>query len=754
MSIVKWGLRVIGVLMILIVVFIAYIACAYWTTLPKTEGEVRTYGNTASVRIVRDTYGVPHVFASRAADVYFGLGYAHAQDRFFQMDLTRRSISGRLSELAGDIAYAEDVKARTMDWAATIKAWRATVSPETLAALQAYTAGVNARLAEGSPSPEYALLFTKPEPWRLEDTLACGIALVYDQVDGEAQEAVAQWVKGLTPKQKAEFSPPYPDWAPLQIPDGAPKTTTYGQSDEPHPGSNAWTVSGAHSATGKPLLASDPHISHGVPATFYLAHLAMPDGDVMGASLPGTPFFVLGRGPHAAWAITNGEIDAVDFITYPKTQAQHWPVRKEIIRVRGISGYENRLFAVVETPDGPVLNGTYFRDVAAFGPDVVVAVKNAAKDKANKVMEAMFTLPSSRQGGDVVRAARLMRAPAMNIILSSDNGDIGYALSGALPLRDAAGKWAGTLPEADRPISLNPSSGQLISANNQPANTDKITGDFTPYRAQRIAERLGQTSVHDMASFANIQRDLTSVSARRLLAAIRSGAPRTDAGQRLQRQLSVWDAVMSPDKAEPLYFAAWARAVSAAIYADEIGPKAMGRMGSIRVGLLDVVLTGGAGQWCDDIRTLPVETCPQIVGAALDAVAAAPPAGTWGKAHAVQFTHPLLSALPVIGGFYTIEQPLGGDGSTLAVSHYRIRGDFKNRSGLAVGYRAVYDLSDLDRSRYMIAPGQSEHPFSPHFRDLLPLWARGEGIEISGKWRSEPPPAGFKTLTLKPRQTH
>ncbi len=753
MIILRWIWRLFALALFAGIGLVGYVAWCFVAAEPKPEGAADVAGISAPVKIIRDQHGVPHIFGATDADVYFGLGYAHTQDRFFQMDMTRRAVQGRLSELIGETGLPVDAQARIRNWNRVIAAQARGLPADLRAALEAYAAGVNARLAEGRPAGEYALLFAAAGRWTVEDSLACGMALVMDQTLGLGADVTrTQLATKLSAETLAQFLQHYPDWAPITAPapvKAAPAKVTpprrRADLDRIGPGSNAWALAGSRTESGRPLLANDPHIALRAPSTFYLAHLRLKAGDIAGASLPGTPVIVLGRGPNAAWAITNGEIDAEDYVVYPKNQAAKFPSREEVITIRASTP---RKLLVQEAPEGPIADPAYF-EVSAMGADIAVALRSAAADVDNKPIEAIFELQRARDGAAVERAARLMRAPALNLVLATVKGDIAYALAGRLPARDAKGVWTGDLPEALRPKVINPASGQIVSANNKPAPGEALSGAFFPWRAARITELLGARKL-SVDAVAEMQRDVLSLPAQRLLPAIRYARPKTSAGQDVQNLLSNWDGRMAADKREPLVYAAWLRAVQSDLIRNQLDANAAERFDYPRFTFIDAVFNGDAGAWCDNAKTPAVETCSDIAGRAFDSVGAAVlPEGNWGAAHEARFINPLMSRVPAIGAMYNVSAPVGGDGSTILAMHFYGAGDYSSDFG--PGYRAVYDLADLNRSRFMLAPGQSGHVFSPRYRDLAPLWARGEGIEIAADWSPDAPPEGMKTMTLSPK---
>lgn len=766
MVVVKWGLRLLVAFVLLVLALVGWIIFRYQTSQPKVSGELDVAQLVGEAQILRDQYGIPHITGPNDAAVNFGIGFVHAQDRFFAMDIMRRSVHGELSELVGKIALPLDQKARAFRYENLIQAQLANLTPENLAALEAYSAGVNAALKAGPIAPEYALLFAKPRPWTVEDSVACSIALIVDQVTGIDEDlSRLRYQKILTPEQWKQYNPAYPDWAPLTIP--APLTPTPSVPGKPDaakakgapqrpqplgqkvPGSNAWAVTGARSNTGMPLLAGDPHVDLGAPATFYLVHLRYAQGDVVGASLPGTPLVVMGRGPHSAWAITNGAIDAQDLVAVSPAEVATYSKRTETILVRQLFGMKRVRVEFADSPDGPVIDPAIFPNAVLSG-DVKTVFKTAALDEANRPFDAMRAVQFGRSAADTLRAAQLLRAPALNLTTAYDNGDIAFALSGALPMRDETGKWIGTLPEEARPFVANPGTGFIANANNRQTDNPAIVGSFSASRAAKLVERLGQQNVHDLASFQSIQGDVAPTSVARLLVALRDATPASEQGKALLTQLLAWDGAMRADAREPLLWAHYYRILAQALYGDEIQRDKLGWISPI---LVDAILRGSDAAWCDNVGTKEaVETCAQTMGAALDKAAAnPPPPGNWGQAHAMMFAHPLLSKFPILKGMYVVRQEVGGDNDSLQSTHYAPTGsdagDF--HSDFGSGFRAIYDLADLNRSHFVIAPGQSGHPLSPHFGDLAPLWAKAEGVEVRADVDFANPPANMRKLTLR-----
>ena len=768
----RWIIRgivgVVGLAVLLLVAATAWIVWRFVDTQPQTSGHVTVAGIEADVSVVRDAYGVPHIFGTSEADIFYALGYTHAQDRFFQMDMMRRYVHGRLSEVLGDRAIRVDARNRIRGYPHVALAAVDNLSAEARAAVDAYTAGVNARLARGTPSPEYAILRFSPEEWRPEDSMAVVVYMADSLAAGEYEEMNRRHLETLfSSDQIAEFLPEFPDWAPTMLQaedfasgtddapsrlDGEPDTDV---QDDVNGGSNAWVMSGEHTTTGEPLLANDPHLGLSAPSIWYYAHLALPDGHVVGSTVAGAPLVVLGRNDVSAWGFTNTGFDVIDLRPHapgsvPTTE------RREVIQVAGGEAVE---IIVRDTAEGPILDPAYF-PLEPYG-DSDVVLMSTALDRSNDVADASYRIMKSRSWTEFVEAGRGYTAPMQNMHYVHVDGTIGYTTPGLVPLRAEDGSWSGYIPYDELPRVENPVSGRIASGNNRitPDNYSYPTpGEYSIFRAVRIDTLLDATPRHDMDSYHRAQMDVTSAQAQRLIPVIASSLPRTAGGEAARERLASWDGEMGMDRAEPLLYALWYRELAREIYGDELGENFRRFLGNRR-GFIDNVLVGGETQWCDDVSSEAIEDCADAVGSALDSAMAIGAetygrdvdAWAWGEVHQAVFDHPAFTGVPILDGLFTVRQPVGGDGSTVNVAVYGIGADnFDVFHGPSL--RAVYDLQDLNRSRYMHAPGQSGHPLSPHYRDLAPMWAAGESFELRTDWTPDNPPDGARTLVLRARE--
>lgn len=780
-----WG--VLGVAL-LVAGWSAWIAWRINSSLPQIEGEIAVAGITGEVSILRDEHGVPHIFGETDADVFFGLGFVHAQDRLFQMELMRRAVQGRLSEVVGSAALPVDRRSRTLGFARSAAGSAALMDDETRAVVEAYAAGVNALIDSNGfvAPPEFQLLMFSPEPWSVEDTAGVLYYMADSLVAGAGDEfARARLASALEQSRIDEFLTPYPDFGvtalsavdmglvapaepetvPADIAEDAEALEDAADADdaaepgveeEPGPGSNNWVVSGDLTASGAPLLANDPHLNLSAPGIWYLARLALSDGDVVGMTLAGAPMVVLGRNEHAAWAFTNTGYDVQDLALIPLEELDS-ERREERINVR-LGGAQTHV--VLETELGPVLDREQF-GLDMFPEDVAVVLHTTADDFDNMGIRSALALMRARDWDDFVEAGRGWTAPMQNVLFASVDGTIGYASPGRMPQRDDDGAWIGEVAYEALPRVRDPQSGSIVTANNRIAPEEypyPTPGAFAVYRALRIEDLIDDTELHDIASFAHMQADVVSVHAQRLLPALRRARPQTELGRIALSLLQEWNGEMDAERGEPLIFETWLRFVHPAVYEDELG-EAFGRYDYSRRVFLDHVFNGRLSHWCDNVETPERETCAEISGDAMDAAAVYlletygpdPMQWRWGDAHQAAFDHPIpfFNTLPVLRDMFGERQPVGGDGSTVNVAHFSFNRMFDVNH--AASMRAIYDLSDLDASVFMHAPGQSGHPLSPHYRDLAPLWAAGEYFEVRTDWPRTAPPPATRVLTLRPR---
>ena len=675
----RWLLRAVLALVGLVVLAIGLAYYFASRSLPDYDGTWEVAGISAPVEIVRDTADVPHIFGATDQDVFFALGYAHAQDRLWQMIMLRRTAQGRLSELFGARTFQIDSLLRRFDlYDLAVKSVDAQ-DAETKLALEAYSAGVNAWLtrvntdALGRGAPEMWLFNQSIAPWQPADSIAI-IKLMALQLSSHLQnEVLRARVALMLPEDRLrDILPDDPTSGLAALPEYAalvPGVVQFAQNTTPpldplspvNPpdlagASNAWAAGISRSATGSTLLASDPHLGLTAPSIWYLARLELQSGGVIGATVPGVPLVMSGRSNDLGWGITSSYLDDQDVYIeevnplnpdeYRGLNGEWVPfdTRDSIVAIAGAAPITLRLQWSV---NGPVLPPDQY-DLGTIRPPGTVTVVNwTALSPADTTVTAAFHLMQSHTVAEAIDAAAAYIAPSQNLMLADRNG-IGMKLIGAMPARDPGhesqgrlptfgykpeNRWTGILPYADNPEFIDPIGGLLGNTNNKivdqpfPNHVSFEWGD-----TQRIARwqfLMQRREVHTRESFIEAQLDTVSNTARTLLPLVGAdlwftGEAAADGTPEAQRQtalklLAEWNGEMNEHMPEPLIYAAWMRALQKRLIQDEMGPLA-DEFTHVDPVFIERVFrnTVGAAVWCDVLQSAPVETCDDIARQSLD----------------------------------------------------------------------------------------------------------------------------------------
>ncbi len=741
-----------------------------WLTLPPRSQQARVAGLSGPVDIGFDRDGIPRIRAGSATDAAAALGFVHARDRMFQMELMRRAASGRLSEIAGPATLGYDRTMRTLGLRRRALQDLPTLPAETRAMLVAYARGVNAWIeARGRFSAAEFLYLGAPEPWEPVDCLLWGETMGLALSPNWRTELTRLSLAGRVPQQKIdELWPPVEGAGRPEA--GIAPTRQYADAAGdlmavlprfpapftlPGSASNEWAVDGRHTASGSPLLAGDPHLAFGFPGIWYLARIETPDGVLAGATAPGIPGMVLGHNGHIAWTFTTTGADVQDvFIETPAGEGLYqtpdgprpFTVHEERIKVRG---EPDQMLIVRETRHGPVVSDLR----ASGGPILAVAMANLAP--GNTAAAGLLALNQARDVEAAGKAAVLIASPVQNLLVA-DIERIALFVTGKVPIRragdgsaamlgDGSHDWTGWASGDRLPRIVAPASGRLVNANDRVAPPDFPTflgrDWFADWRARRIRELLDRSEQHTAADFARMQTDVRSSFARAILPALLAvPTPEADAARRAQALLKDWDASMTIDKPQPLIFNAWVHHFyglvlqQAGIGANDGGPLAE---------FVAYVLSPAGAHWCGGDCTATLKAALAEAVRDLSARFGSDPAQwRWGDAHPAVFAHPVLRNLPVLGPLTTFSIPSPGDDTTLDRGG-PVYNQFQSVHGAA--YRGVYDLADLDRSLFIVAPGQSGNPLSRHASDFLTRWRDGATITLGPT-----PDATTATIRLTP----
>ena len=713
-------------------------------------------GCPAEVDIRFDSHGIPHVRTDNEEALWFAQGYVHARDRFFQMELARRLASGRLAEVLGPQGLTSDRKMRTWRLAASARRQAALLDGESRAVLGAYTAGVNAALEKFGRwiSPEIWLLGVDPEPWQPESSLEVALLLQLDlswsmgeefqraeQLSRVGRErALELW--GWSPREAREWIPPG-DLAVAPRDPGEPI-----RSPLSGVGSNSWALAPEKTATGRALLATDPHLGVNLPGPFALVHLNGPGIHVAGASLPGTPGVLIGHNEHVAWSFTMAMLDDQDlYVLTLDEEGENELVDGAWLRLRTVTE-EIR----VRWQDDPVLlkirmseHGPLVRD---SGTQALAL--SWTGQSGNGIVRALLEVNRAVSSSDAALAWDGVIGPSLNLVAADTGGHILHQVVGLVPDRgrgagrlpapgaDSRWGWRGFLPMGRNPNSLDPEGGVLATANHdyyaegdEPTRS-RLPGDFSsPWRVRRIRRMLEVRDDWSVSSTLNLQRDVVSERAIAILKLIRPDL--SEHGGPSAHSLLEWDGRMGKGAQAPHIFSRLVLELGAAVGGDELRGEGEVSTGISTEQLMRLLAGGMSDQWWDDATTPDEETRAVVMGKALDALDRMEISETWGEVHQVTFEHPL-AQIPVAGPLLARSWnrgpfPLGGDNVTVEANYWSRRRPFS--VGAMPALRFVADVGNWDESVAVMPLGQSGRPWSSHYADQVQLWRGGNAFNLA-----------------------
>ena len=667
-----------SIALVVCAVVVAYYLAA--RSLPDYDAELELPGALGKIEVVRDTANVPHIFADQDADVFFGLGYVHAQDRLWQMSMMRRTAQGRLSEIFGPDTVHIDTYMRHLDLYSTAVRSLSVQSPETLAALNAYARGVNARLheintyARGRGAPEMFLFNAPFATWQPADSLVM-LKLMSVTLSSHMTREIRRAKVSLAlpdPERIVDILPDHPATATIALPDYASLwdtpmfETALVDASPDHPlapwksiehagASNAFAAAPARSAAGGTILANDPHLELTAPTIWYLARMELSTGGVIGATIPGIPLILSGRNEKLAWGMTSSYLDDQDILmeevnadnpTEYRTE-EGWKKFRTRQSIINVADGTPKTLTLRWSDNGPILPLDMF-DLASVTPrGHVPALSFSALSPADTTMSAAFNMIQAENVTDAIAALEGYIAPSQNVTFI-DRDSIGFKVIGAMPKRSinhqtqgrmpALGwvrdnQWDGRLPYSDNPEVINPETGIIGNTNNKTTDADfpnHVSFEWgDSQRINRLKRLMEMRKVHTRESLIEAQLDTVSFTAQSLLPLIgkelwftgEAGERGTLAWQRTTALslLADWNGEMNEHLPEPLIYSAWLRAIQTRLIRDELGPLAE-EFTHVEPLFIERVYRDieGASVWCDVIQSAPVETCDQIASRALD----------------------------------------------------------------------------------------------------------------------------------------
>jgi len=723
--------------------------------LPTLEGALELPGLRAPVEVLRDPWGVPHIYAERLTDLFMAQGFVHAQDRLWQMEMNRRLAAGRVAELLGPAAVDTDRRMRTLLLRRVAEQEAALLSPETPALLEAYAAGVNACIEQERLPLEFRLLRARPAPWVPADTLSWIKVMAWILCTDARQEASrAKLVERLGEERAADLLPPYLSHWPRVMDAalrGAAQAGTAEAGSAPDAdeglGSNNWVLHGSRTATGSPLLANDMHLAMTLPAIWYENHLVTGDLDVTGVTFPGIPGVVSGHNGHVAWGLTDGMPDVQDLVMERlhrtddgrvevayEGQRYEAEVLHETIEVKGGDPVHEE---IIITRHGPIVSALF----PELGDDPAPALRWTAL-APSKMMDALTAMMGARDVRAFHEALRGWDSPIQNFVYADVEGNIGYSFPGTIPIRAKGDgrlpvpgwtgehEWIGTIPFEALPHLENPPAGTIVSANNAvtdasyPHTYDLGVRCLSGNRALRIVELLESRAAIDIDFIRQMHLDVVSPMARTVAGYVRE----LEVDEALEPAASLlrgWDGALSADSPAAALYQALRRELATLLLTPVLGDDVP--LGDRTWWWLEHVLAQpdaawfdlGNGERRDDVLRLALA---RAVGELRAACGPAPRDWAWGKRHRLTFGH-VLGKQELLGEVLNRGPfEVGGDGHTICALHQATE---EPTSFSGPPYRMIVDLGDVRNSVSVLTPGQSGRLGSPHYDDQIAAWRSG-----------------------------
>ncbi len=697
------------------------------STLPAYSGETTTAQISSDVKIYRDSMAVPYIVAKNDDDAAFALGYVHAEDRLFSMDLIRRAGEGKLSELIGPKTIPFDEMFLTIGIKRTAEKILSQLDPVTLNLLQSYSNGVNLYIkqAKGKYPVEFDILNYAPKPWTPLDCIVVGRMMAWElNVSWWSKFAMMDLIQKFGYDKVKDIIPSYPDNAPLIIPEGKQKfqkiSSAFMKTDEAfrrfmgwtgtHIGSNNWVVNGNMSASGMPIIANDTHLAFSAPGRWYAADIKTPDNNVCGFSLPGAPGIIIGENQHIAWALTNIMEDDADFYSeqLDSTRTKYllnneWDnlkVLKDTVKVKDST---NVIFKIYLTDHGPIVSDIHpynfvFKNKGI--KEAIVSMHWLGNYVSNEIL-SIYKIDKARNWNEFKDALQTYAVPGQNFVYADKQGNIGYMFGAWLPERPANGfsfvydgtndknDWKGFVPQNELPQLFNPPQNFIASANNKTVKDYKyyITYLWEPSsRIERITELLNSKQKHSVKDFEKYQMDFVSPYADTLTKYILNAFSTVKVtNAHLQLALNLlknWNYEMNQFSQTPAIYEMFIKHLMQNIFLNKMGKDLFDEYVLVQnVALRSIIqlMHNPNSSWFDDPSTPQVETRDDAIRKSLDDALTEletkfgndPAMWQWGRMHYVEFKHPFSGRSSIVDKTLDIgPYPIGGDGTTIFNTEY------------------------------------------------------------------------------------
>jgi penicillin G amidase len=745
-------------------------------SLPQIQGTLSIEGLSESVEIIRDKWGVPHIYAENDNDLVFAQGFVHAQERLWQMELYRRTACGRLSELFGELSFESDRLLRTLGFRRVGMENYKMLSPEVQEGIKAYSKGVNAYLNHPTfKLPlEFKLVKHTPEPWSIEDSMAFSSLMAF-QLSGHFAVKIprGQIFNKLGLDKLRELEPLFPPDSPSVLPNGIEFNLRLdgmlkaieGPFINKGGASNAWAVSGEKTITGKPIHCTDPHLSASLPSIWFLVHMVSPNINVFGVGPPTLPLILIGHNERISWGFTVANVDSEDLFVEkinPEDSTQYefkgkWQnaeIIEEIIRVKDKPGVFKEKVRI--THHGPIVS-----DGIGYKDQTISLCTEALKP--SEAFNGFWKLNKSKGWDDFVNAVKYIRSPQQNISYADVDGNIGSYVSGQVPIR-AKGKgrlpvpgwtgeyeWVDYVPFEKMPHQFNPKRGYLATANNNPINDKNypyyLSSNWDPgYRAKRILDVLGSKEKVTIDDCKKLHTDVFSGASLELIDRLKDIQDDDSDVTLALKILREWDGFAKVESVaqsviEYFHDIVFMKIIESGLSSD-LAKEVWGTgfhplLKSTTVAyhgdtnVLFNLLDNPDSWWVKQAggRTkVIVESLKEAVLKLRKELGDDHTQWHWGKINKITYPHAMAMKKPLDKVFNVGPYPIGGNKHTILQMGHPF-GDHTAKIW-APSYRQIVNLADLNKSYVILPPGQSGNLASPHYRDLFEYWYRGDYIPM------------------------
>jgi len=801
----KWLKITLGVIFSILIVGSTGMALFYYTvnkSLPDYEGTKELTNLNSRIEIYRDSNAVPYIFAETSRDAAFALGYVHAQERMFQMDMLRRAAEGRLSEIFGGVTLPYDRMFLSIGILRTVQRDVSKLPPQIYDQLKAYSDGVNSYIQEkkGSLPIEFDVMAYEPYLWKPEHSMMIAKLMAWQlNLSWWTDITFTMLVQKLGEEKARGIIPDYPENAPLIIP--------YGLSSYPfvsddivktdlsfrefmgfsgtHIGSNNWAVSPVKSVSGKPIIANDPHLSLETPGKWYFAAIKTNDLQAEGFTLPGTPGIVIGKNQSISWTMTNIMTDDCDFYIEHLDSAKkkylvngEWRDLKSYRYNISVKDSESVELNVKETHRGPIIDQIHpYNRLYPIDDTLADISMRWMGNESTEEIEAAYLINRAQNWEEFKKGVSHFSAPGQNFVYADKDGNIGYVCGTKLPVRSSnstsfvfdgstdAYDWRGFVPFESMPQLFNPANNFIATANN------KVVSGFQyhisnlwepPSRIQRITSLLSSKAKISTNDFKSIQMDQVSPFAEQLTGYITSAFVEHESKSknvsRAVELLSRWDFSMDQYSQVPAIFCVFFQYMMRNTFLDEMGENLFNRyifLANIPYRSLPDLMETDSSSWFDDVRSKRREHRNEIIRKSVyEAVKfIESQLGTdisqwqWGKLHKITFKHMFSGRLPALDKLINIgPYEVGGDGTTVFNTEYSFNKPYANYLGPSMRY--IYDFGKPEEINLILSTGQSGNIFSEHYSDMTEKWLTGKYIKINTSERIIKN-SGYKLLILR-----